>query len=314
MNLRQLSFFVAVAEELHFGRAAARLCMTQPPLSQAILALERELGVELFRRTKRHVELSPCGQHLLPHARQLLADADALPDLARHLAYGTCGSLRLGFDTLTEGALMPELAGCYSAKYPAVDLILHDMGDAPPTEALLQGDIDAALVMPPASLPPTLAYLGLAKDPLLAAVPEQWILTGKVRTSGARLLPAALADLPMICMPRQRAPSFHDLVANCLLQLDVKAQTGQEALRLQTCISLVSVGMGVALVPSRMQTENPGGVRFLEVAGLSHEPVIEIGLTWRGDSPSPTVTQLVKVARSMLSPDVAPAVQAAGMA
>src|SRR4051812_34216742 len=173
MDLRQLRQFIVLAEELHFGHAAERLHMTQPPLSQAIQALERELGAALFLRTRRHVELSAVGEQLLPQAREILAAAQALPDMARRLARGEAGRLRLAFVSTADYSLLPDLVRRYTAGHPKVELTLLEATSDVQIEALLERRIEAGLVIAsPAAPHPALAYRPLLREPLVAAVPE----------------------------------------------------------------------------------------------------------------------------------------------
>src|ERR1700733_14934210 len=172
-DLRQLRYFVTVAEEKHFGRAAVRLSMTQPPLSQAIRALEEALGVELFARTKRSVELTPVGADLLPEVQRLLASAEGLRPLAQSLARGEAGVLSLAFVSTADYGLLPSLLRDFGARHPRVRLQLTEATSDVQIDELVAGRIDAGLVIPP--LPPrhaaALSYLAIAREPLVAALP-----------------------------------------------------------------------------------------------------------------------------------------------
>lgn len=300
MNLRQLRFFVTVAEELHFGRAAERLCMTQPPLSQAILALEQELRVDLFKRTKRHVELTPFGRHLLPHAVRLLGDADELPAIAKQLARGACGSLRLGFVTTADYNLLPGLVSRYSADFPDVKVTLNEMTSDVQMEALMQGEIDAGLIIPlHQTLHPSLEYAQLISEPLIAAVPQAWISSGLIVPDGDRLAAANLADLPVILFPRRAAPAFHDVITSYFVRNGIAPEIGQEAVEMQTIVSLVSAGMGVALVPGSLKNLARSGVCYLQLSG--NPPTIETGIVWRKEEISPTIGHFIEIAHDVVA-------------
>jgi len=147
--LRQLRYFVAVAEELHFGRAALRLHMTQPPLSQAIQALEAQLGATLFERTRRSVALTAAGEALLPEARRLLQQAEALPALARRAAAGESGTLSLAFVSIADYNLLPDALREFSAAYPAVQVSLQEATTDIQLDMLAEGVIDAGIVIAP---------------------------------------------------------------------------------------------------------------------------------------------------------------------
>ncbi|MBC00398.1 MAG: LysR family transcriptional regulator [Rhodobacteraceae bacterium] len=306
MNLRRLKFFVTVAEELHFGRAAERLCMTQPPLSQAILALEEELSVTLFKRTKRNVALTPVGEHLLSHVTKLLEDVEALPGLARQLSRGEIGSLKLGFVTTADYNLLPDLISHYGATYPDVKVSLKEMTSDLQVEALLQGEINAGLIIPlHATLHASLAYLPLLREPLVAAVPEEWVRRGRIELAQGRLRLQDVAEAPLVLFPRRSAPAFHDIITTYFVTNGIQPTIGQEAIQMQTIISLVSAGMGIALVPGSLKRLGRQGVVYVDLDG--EPPMIETGLVWRRDDPSPTVTRLVEISQAIGEQAAAPA-------
>lgn len=296
MDLRQLRYFITVAEELHFGRAAARLNMTQPPLSQTILALEEEIGVELFTRTKRSVALTPAGTQWLDHVRKVLDEAGALPGIARQLARGTMGSLKLAFVSTADYSLLPALLGRYKTGYPGVQIALQEATSDVQVEALLNGDIHAGLIIPPsqASLHASLAYLPLLQEELVAAVPEEWVASGRLDLCGGALdIKGALPE-PLIIFPRRSAPAFHDLITGYYAANGAVPRIGQEAIQMQTIISLVSAGMGIALVPESLHNLGRTGVCYLKLSGTP--PRIETGLVWRRDDPSPALRHLIDIA------------------
>lgn len=296
LDLRRFRHFVAVAEDLHFGRAADRLGMTQPPLSQSIQALERELGVRLFARSKRSVALTPVGVQWLPHVRRLLDDAAALPGIAARLARGEAGTLRLAFVSTADYSVLPDLVGRYKAAFPEVELSLKEATSDVQVAALLDGGLDAGLIIPPpqASLHASLAYLPLLREPLVAAVPEAWIATGRLAPDPAGLRLAEVAHEPLILFPRPSAPAFHDLITGCYAARGAVPRIGQEAIQMQTIISLVSAGMGMALVPRSLRNLARTGVRYLALEGPA--PEVETGLVWRRDDPLPVVRRFVEMA------------------
>jgi len=288
MDLRQLRYFVTVAEELHFGRAAGRLHMTQPPLSQAIQALESEIGTRLFSRTKRTVALTPVGKAWLAHVRGALEAADALPGIAQRLSRGELGSLKLAFISIADYNVLPPLLSQYRTQYPGVQVHLREATSDLQIESLLAGEIDAGLILPPAALHISCDYLPLFREPLMAAVPVAW--KGSARFK-------ALAAEPLILFPRPSAPAFHDLITGYFVQRGVIPRIGQEAVQMQTILSLVSAGLGVALVPRSMVNLGRTGVRYLPLEGEA--PEIETGLVWRRDDASPALRRFIEVARSV---------------
>ncbi|MEX3926410.1 LysR family transcriptional regulator [Paraburkholderia sp. BR10936] len=301
-DLRQLRYFVAVAEEQHFGRAAARLSMTQPPLSQAIRALEETLGVELFARTRRSVELTAVGADLLPEVRRLLASAEALRPLAQSLARGEAGVLALAFVSTADYGLLPLLLREFGARYPRVRLQLAEATSDVQVEELVAGRIDAGLVIAP--VPPRhaaqLAYQRLAREPLVVAMPSAL----SVRLGG----PSAddwhdepvslrdLADVPLVVFPRHLAPGFYDTIMDCYGAAGLAPLIGQEAIQMQTIVSLVSAGMGVALVPQSLRHLRRTGVVYRPLAGAV--PAIETGLVWRSAEVSPVLAAFIEIVRA----------------
>jgi DNA-binding transcriptional LysR family regulator len=306
-DLRQLRYFVAVAEEQHFGRAAARLSMTQPPLSQAIRALEEALGVELFARTRRSVELTAVGADLLPEVRRILASADALRPLAQSLARGEAGVLALAFVSTADYGLLPLLLRDFGARYPRVRLQLAEATSDVQVDELVAGRIDAGLVIAP--VPPRhaaqLAYLPVAREPLVIAMPAAL----SVQLGGADVDADSddgwcatpvnlrdLADVPLVVFPRHLAPGFHDTIMDCYGAAGLAPRVGQEAIQMQTIVSLVSAGMGVALVPQSLRHLRRTGVVYRPLAQAV--PTIETGLVWRGEEVSPVLAAFIEIVRA----------------
>jgi DNA-binding transcriptional LysR family regulator len=298
LDLRQLRYFVAVAEECHFGRAAIRLTMTQPPLSQQIMALEESLGAPLFARTRRSVELTPVGRDLLPEVRRLLALADRLPALAQSLARGEAGELSLAFVSTADYGLLPQLMRAFTERYPGVRLQLVESTSDIQVEELIAGRIDAGLIIPP--VPPRyagqLSYLPLMREPLIVAMSDDTArrLDGEVPLE-------ALADLPLVVFPRRLAPAFYDIIMDCYARAGLAPKIGQEAIQMQTIVSLVSAGMGVALVPRSLCNLRRTGVVYRPLRDA--QPLIETGLLWRSDDSSPVLGGFVDVARGWQPPD-----------
>lgn len=296
MDLRQLRHFVSVAEELHFGRAAERLGMTQPPLSQSIQMLEEELKVRLFERTKRSVMLTPVGAQWLPHARKVLEEAAALPGIAARLSRGEIGALRLAFVSIADYNVLPLLISRYKALYPQVDVSLKEETSDLQIEALLDGSIDAGLVIPPPqpAIHSSLTYKPLVREPLVAAVPMGWVKSGRVAGGNVTLSLKDILDEPLILFPRRSAPVLHDAITNFYSRNGATPRIGQEAIQMQTIISLVSAGLGIALVPQSLKNLGRTGVQYLALRGKP--PEIETGLIWRTDSSLPALKRFVEVA------------------
>jgi DNA-binding transcriptional LysR family regulator len=296
LELRQLRYFVAVAEENHFGRAATRLHMTQPPLSQAIQSLEAILGTALFERTRRSVALTPAGEALLPEARRLLQSAAALPDLVRRAASGQSGLMTLSFVSTADYSVLPPLLREFRECFPHVQIDLREATTDVQLEDLMAGRIDAGLLIPP--LPDKaltdLKYMTVLSEPLVLAVPHGvQALQGKNITDLKAL--KAATDLPLIIFPRRIAPAFHDTILACFRDAGLTPRIGQEAIQMQTIVGLVSAGMGIALVPQSVSNLKRPGVDYKSLA--RHTALVETGLAWRKDNRSPVLHSFLELLR-----------------
>ncbi len=287
-ELRQLRHFVTVAEELHFGRAARRLHMTQPPLSQSIANLEELLKAPLFVRNRRMVGLTAAGTALLPEARRILEEAAALPELVRRAASGEAGRLALSFVSTAGLGMLPDVLRRYRAAYPGVRLVLQEATSDVQFDELLSGRIDAGFVIPPQAgevdvADGALAYLKIVDEPLVLCAPSG---LAALSTPG----PVRLRDLPplpLVIFPRAVAPSLHDAILACFRAAGVLPIIGQEAIQMQTIVSLVSGGMGLALVPQSVSNLMRPGVEYRALQDPA--PLAETGLAWRRDNDSPVL-------------------------
>lgn len=306
MDIRQLRHFAAVAQTLHFGRAADALGITQPPLSQSIMALERELGATLFLRTKRSVALTPFGTQWLAHVQAALDGVGALPDIARRLRDGTAGRLEISFVSTADYSILPALVRRYAALFPEVEIALAEATSDVQIDALLEGAQGVGLVIPPseAAFPGALSYLPLVTEPLVAAVPDSWIAEGRLPGSARRLAPEAVVGAPLILFPRHSAPAFHDLVTGYYAAHGGQARIVQEAIQMQTIISLVSAGMGIALVPASLRNLARAGVSYMDLGGSA--PRLETGMAWRRDDATPTTARFLEIARELAASPLRP--------
>lgn len=299
IETRQLRHFVAVADTLHFGRAAERLNMTQPPLSQSIKALEGELGAELFTRTNRNVQLTPFGAQWLVYVRAALAEIGALPEVARRLRAGEAGRLELSFVSTADYSVLPTLVRRFRAGYADVDLVLTEATSDVQVAALLEGRGHAGIIIPPAQapLPQALSYARLVSEQLVAAVPESWLEERRLRPRRGRLGSGEVLEAPLIVFPRPRAPAFHDLVMDYFASRGGRPRIAQHAIQMQTIISLVSAGLGIALVPHSLQHLARTGVRYLALPG--DVPELETGIVWRADDATPVLARFLEVAAGL---------------
>lgn len=289
MELRHLRYFVALAEALNFGRAARRLAISQPPLSRQIRVLEDELGTPLFARTRRAVALTAAGSALLPDARRLLREADSLKESARHLATGETGIVALGFISVAAYNILPALVPEFRKRHPGLKLALQEGATDALLSALGQGEIDVGMVLPPVT-DPRLAYRPLVNDRLMVALPVR----ARGRFPDGPLSLAAIADEPFILFPRKAGPSLYDLIVGSCRRAGFSPRIDQEAIQMQTIVSLVAAGMGVALVPASL--------RHLRRTGVEYRPLkdktspVEIGLVWGATDESPSVRAFVALA------------------
>jgi len=294
VELRLWRQFTVLAEELHFGRAAARLHMTQPPLTQAIANLERSLGVRLFDRTKRSVQLTAAGDALLPQARELLARAQSLPAHARAAAHGGAGRLRLAFVSTVGFGLLPQWIRGFRALYPQVECELIEATGDVQLQALERGDIDAGFMLhSPGFAPPGLRHLRIVREPLVVALPEQHALA-TARTLGF----SAVLDEPLVIFPRRILPSLHDAIFGMYHAAGRTPRIAQEAIQMQTIVNLVSAGLGLAWVPDSVRQFQRAGVVYRQVGGkpARQVPGCETTLVWPAMA-NPTVQRFVEFAK-----------------
>jgi DNA-binding transcriptional LysR family regulator len=288
-DLRHLRYFVAVAEELHFGRAAERLGIAQPPLSQQIMRLEGRLGVELFRRTRRSVELTDSGAALLPAARDLLAQAARVEQTVRRSAAGTTGTIQMGFVGSAAHELLPTLLRRFRERYPDASVVPSELSTTEQIAAITRGALDAGLVRLPVESA-EVATLRLLEEPLVIALPDFHPLANR-----RRLPLAALSDEPFVMWGRPLNPPFHDEVIAACHDAGFSPNVVQEASEIPTIVSLVAAGLGVSLVPASMEQVRSDGVVYLPVQGAGVR--IALALAWRRDHTSALVRNLVAVAR-----------------
>ena len=293
IELRQLRYFIAVAEEMHFGRAARRLNMTQPPLSQTIQSLEAALGTQLFSRTQRSVALTPAGIALLPEAHRIVLQTAALPDLAQRAASGATGRLALAFVSTADYSVLPPFLREFRERFPQVQIDLREATTDIQLQDLTDGRIDAGLLIPP--IPEKsmaqLDYLPVLSEPLILAAPK-----GSKALRGRVAVPLkTLDDMPLIIFPRRIAPAFHDAILACLHDAGLTPRIGQEAIQMQTIVGLVSAGMGFALVPQSVSNLKRPGVEYKALAG--NPTLVETGLAWRRDNLSPVLRSFLELVR-----------------
>jgi DNA-binding transcriptional LysR family regulator len=290
-DFRQLRYFIAVAERLHFGRAAVALHISQPPLSRAIRALEAQLGVVLFARSRRRVELTPEGVRFLDEARRLAGQLERAVSDLRRMAAGESGRLRIGFVSLADYGVLPRLLKAYKASRPGIALALREMLSPEQASALAVGELDFGFLLPPVSGSASLEHILVQRESFVAALPSSHRLA---RQRGA-LSVGALAGEPFVMVPREIAPGLYDIVAGLAAKAGFSPNVAQEAIQMQTVVSLVSSGLGVALVPQSVSNLGRQGVVYRRLA--DKHPRLDLWLAWRRGAPGAAVRDFAASAR-----------------
>ncbi len=292
MELRLLRYFVVVAEERHFGRAAARLHMAQPPLSQAIRRLEASLGVELLHRTTRRVTLTDAGRAYLDRVRAILADLDDAGHEARRVAAGAVGHLTVGCVGSATYSLLPALSRHLAVELPGVDFSFRGEMLAPDQiEALRTGEIDVALLRPPVD-DPTLTVIPLRSDPLMVALPAAHPLAARP-TVGV----ADLRDEALIVHSADRRSTMYTLVLGLFRDAAVEPRIRHEVGETSTLITLVAGGLGVAVVPAPVAALALDGVTYRPLTPPS--ATVDLALAHRADRTEPHLTRTLSLIRSL---------------
>ncbi|NYJ73612.1 LysR family transcriptional regulator [Allobranchiibius huperziae] len=293
MELRQLRYFVAVAEERHFGRAAVRLHMAQPPLSQAIRRLEEELGVELLHRTTRRVELSDAGTVYLGRARAILAGVDDAGHLARRVAAGAVGHLTIGCVGSATYSLLPALARRLAVELPGVDFSFRgEMLVPDQVRALLAGEVDVALLRPPVA-DTSLAVTTLRRDRLVVAVPSDSPLAQR-----AQIRVGDLQDAGLIVHSAGRRSVMYDVVLRLFRDAGLEPRIRHEVGETSTLITLVAAGLGVAVVPEPVTALALDGVVYRRLVRPAE--TVELALAHRAERNEPHLVRTVELIRGLM--------------
>jgi DNA-binding transcriptional LysR family regulator len=289
-DLRQLRHFVAVAERLHFGRAAAALHISQPPLSRSIRALEARLGATLLARTRRRVELTPEGARFLDEAKRVIAQLERAVLEVGSMAAGVGGRLRLGFVSLADYGVLPGLLKAYKTARPGVELALREMLSPDQAAALAAGELDFGLLLPPVA-GADLEHVVVQRERFVAALPVRHRLA---RARG-RLAVRELAADSFVMVPRAIAPGLYDIVAALAARAGFAPRIAQEAIQMQTVVSLVSSGLGVALVPASVANLGRRGVAYREITDA--HPRLDLWLAWRRGTAGAAAREFIQHAR-----------------
>ncbi|HSO34973.1 MAG TPA: LysR family transcriptional regulator [Labilithrix sp.] len=287
MELRHLRYFVAVAEERHFGRAAARLRMAQPPLSRQIQALEAELGFVLFERDRRQVELTPAGKTLLEHTRGIFEAVDLAVHEARRASLGESGRIVVAYPSTFAYSGLPELVRAYRAKFPGVELVLRELSPQQQLDALRDHRADVGFIRAPVDEPGLSTEL-VRSEPLVAALP-----TGHPLAARTSIPLALLAKEPFVLFPRVRGPAYFDHLIGLCREAGFTPRIVQEAPQLDI-VSLVAAGLGVSILPSSIRKFRRSGIVLRPIVG---GPRTELLVVWSARNRSAVLGEFLDVLR-----------------
>ncbi|AJE20171.1 LysR family transcriptional regulator [Azotobacter chroococcum] len=290
MELRHLRYFIAVAEELHFGRAAEQLGISQPPLSQQIQAMEEELGVRLFERTNRRVALSEVGRLFLPEARQVLAQLEQAVAVARRAQRGELGELKVGFTSSAPfTSTIPRAIRAFRQACPEVHLDLRELSSRGVAEAVHEGRLQVGVLRPLAPLPEELVALELFAEPLVVVLPVGHPLAGGA--DGVRL--AELGEEPFVFFPRSFGTGLYDQLLELARAAGFVPRIVQEASEAMTLIGLVATGLGVTVLPASFSRMRIDGVVCRTL--LDPGATTAVWLVRRRDEDSPLVRRFAEL-------------------
>ncbi|MGE0684386.1 MAG: LysR family transcriptional regulator [Candidatus Binatia bacterium] len=288
MELRHLRYFLVVAEELHFSRAADRRDIAQPPLSQMIRRLEHELGTPLFHRTKRRVSLTDAGFIFQEEAKRTLAQAERAVSRVRRASRGELGRLIVGFIGSATYSVLPPIIRRFREQYPEVDLTLQELSTVQQVRALREERLQVGFLRP-FTPEPLLKSTMILQEPLMVALSEQHRLSRQAKISMRLLM-----NEPFILFPRSLAPELYDQIISLCQGARFSPHVVQEAMQLPTIISLVAAGIGLAVIPASLQNLGRAGVHYRAIREST--PKAELVVAWRAEQPSTLVQSFLRVA------------------
>ena len=292
MEIRQLKLFVAVAEELHFGRAAIRLHMAQPPLSQQIKVLEKDLGVQLFVRTTRAVTLTSAGEALLLHAKKVLGAVTEAELAAKAGGSGKYGRVRLGFAGAATRHLLPLLAREVKARHPNIELVLQgNLYANAAQEAIAHGEIDLGFVRLPFNVP-GLSYRAIEEETLLCLVPADHPLAEK-----DSIAVSELRDESFVTFPRDSGSTLRTITNKVCWDAGFNPKVVQEAPDSYTIHAMVAAGQGVSIALSSTANISQPGVTYLPLVGQL--PRLQTAIAWSAENSSSALAAVVDVANEI---------------
>jgi DNA-binding transcriptional LysR family regulator len=291
IEIRHLRYFVAVAEELHFGRAAKRLGITQPPLSLSIQRLESALGVALFERTNRRVQLTPAGRTLLEEGRHLIADLMSVVDATRRSARGETGSLTIAYAASVMHMALPRIIQAFRKEFPDVRLELRELPTSSQIIELRAGELDVGFLRQTARDPELMTETMMTENLVLAISKHHELAARK------HLRLEDVANEDFVLFPRDLAPGLYAHVLAVCAEVGVHPRVVQTSRELYTTISLVEAGLGVTIIPESVQQMGWRGVRYYPIK--SPLAATRIDAAWRADNRSPILPAFLEITRAM---------------
>lgn len=293
MELRHLRYFVALAEELHFGRAALRLAITQPPLSFAIQSLERELGIQLFERDNKRVRMTEAGAAYYVEAQAILDRIERANDTARSVASGNLGRLDIGFTGSMAYRHVPGIVSSFIERHPGIEVTLREQSSMEQIEGLRHGQLNAGFINTP-YVPEGLAGLALPEDAFVCCLPETHPLAHRKKIALKELVGS-----PFIMFAREISPANYDNVIAVCRQAGLEPRTRYAARQWLTITALVANGLGVSIVPQSLARSAIAGASFVSIADV--RAVSSAHLVWHPESRTPAFQYFLDVAAAVLA-------------
>ena len=292
MELRHIRYFLVVAEERHFTRAAAKIGISQPPLSQQIKDLEAEIGALLFRRVAHGAELTTAGEAFLQAVKEMPMLAERATRAARRAARGETGSLRIGLTaTAVLNAAVPSAIRAFRRAYADVELVLEEASTTRLVAGLQEGSLDAAFLRPKDSNPEMLQLRLLSEEPMIVALPS-----GHVAAKQRDVDLASLKDDSFVLFPRTIGPALYDAIVSACRRAGFEPVIGQFAPQIASMVNLVAAELGVSIVPASTSQLRVRGVAYREIAGQA--PTVRLAIAYRRGETSPIVRNFVASAVS----------------
>jgi DNA-binding transcriptional LysR family regulator len=287
LELRHIRYFLAVAEERHFTRAAAKVGIGQPPLSQQIKDLEREVGAALFHRLAHGAELTEAGKAFLTAVKEMPLIAERATAAARRAARGETGSLRVGFTaSATFNVVVPSTIRAFRRAYPDIDLTLEEANTAPLITRLREGTLDTAFLRPGAAGTDELQVRRLSEEPMVVALPKR-----HHAAAFEQIDLSLLKDDPFLLFPRETAPTLYDTVVDACRKAGFEPIIGQLVPHVASIVNLVAAELGVSIVPASMMQVRVTGIAYRQIAGQS--PMTQLALAYRRGETSPVLRNFI---------------------